>query len=100
MPRSAPPGRCGERRPNANQLRNISARRRSTRVIDHVTRCDPSVDLTKAAKDAAVLKAAGDLAPEGVLFIPTDRNPTKRPLVVTCNEVSGTTTVWAVGPAK
>jgi len=70
------------------------------RVIDHVTRCDPSVDLTKAAKDAAVLKAAGDLAPEGVLFIPADRNPTKRPLVVTCNEVSGTTTVWAVGPAK
>ncbi|MBM4114338.1 MAG: hypothetical protein FJ252_00480 [Phycisphaerae bacterium] len=70
------------------------------RVIDYVTRCDPSVDLTKAAKDAAVLKAAGDLAPEGVLFIPADRNPTKRPLVVTCNEVSGTTTVWAVGPAK
>ncbi|MDI9409992.1 MAG: alkaline phosphatase, partial [Bacteroidia bacterium] len=70
------------------------------RVIDHVTRCDPSVDLTKAAKDAAVLKAAGDLAPEGVLFIPADRNPTKRPLVVTCNEVSGTTTVWAVGPVK
>jgi hypothetical protein len=70
------------------------------RTIDHVTRCDPSVDLAIAAKDAAVLKAVGDLAPEGVLFIPADCNPTKRPLVVTCNEVSGTTTVWAVGTAK
>lgn len=68
------------------------------RVIDHASRCDPTVDLSKAAKDTSILKAAGDLAPEGVLFIAADRNPTKRPVLVTCNEVSGTTTVWAVGP--
>jgi hypothetical protein len=72
----------------------------SPRVVDHALRCDPSVDLRKAAADASILRTAGDLAPEGVLFIPADRNPTKRPLLVTCNEVSGTTTVWAVGPAK
>jgi hypothetical protein len=70
------------------------------RVVDHALRCDPSVDLKKTAADASILRTAGDLAPEGVLFIPADRNPTKRPLLVTCNEVSGTTTVWAVGPAK
>ena len=72
----------------------------SPRVVDHALRCDPSVDLKKTAADASILRTAGDLAPEGVLFIPADRNPTKRPLLVTCNEVSGTTTVWAVGPAK
>jgi hypothetical protein len=39
-------------------------------------RCDPSVDLKKTAADASILRTAGDLAPEGVLFIPADRNPT------------------------
>ncbi len=40
--------------------------------------------------------AAGDLAPEGVLFIPADISPNKKPLVVTSNEVSGTVTIFQV----
>ena len=39
---------------------------------------------------------AGDLGPEGVLFIPANRAPKRRPLVVVTNEVSGTTTLYEV----
>jgi len=37
---------------------------------------------------------AGDLGPEGILFIKGDDSPTGEPLVVTANEVSGTTTLF------
>lgn len=73
---------------------------RSPRIVDHASRCDPRADLKAAATDPAPLRTAGDLAPEGVLFIGADRNPTGRPILVTCNEVSGTTTIWAVTPPR
>ena len=39
---------------------------------------------------------AGDLGPEGILFIRAENSPTGTPLLVTGNEVSGTTTIFSV----
>jgi hypothetical protein len=47
------------------------------------------------AGDAAA-GTAGDLGPEGVLFIPRSKSPIKAPLLVVTNEISGTTTLYAV----
>ena len=48
--------------------------------------------------DMATLKraAAGDLGPEGILFIPADKAPGDTPLLVVCNEISGTTSVFSI----
>ncbi|PSF36829.1 alkaline phosphatase [Aphanothece hegewaldii CCALA 016] len=40
-------------------------------------------------------RTEGDFAPEGVLFIPSIDSPTNQSLVITTNEVSGTTTIYA-----
>lgn len=40
--------------------------------------------------------AAGDLGPEGIIFIKAENSPNGKPLVVTANEISGTTTVYQV----
>ncbi|MDH2426846.1 choice-of-anchor I family protein [Sphaerisporangium sp. TRM90804] len=39
---------------------------------------------------------AGDVGPEGVLFVPAEDSPTRRPLLIVGNEVSGTTAVYEV----
>ena len=41
-------------------------------------------------------EAVGDLGPEGLVFIPARKSPNGKPLLVTGNEVSGTTTVFQV----
>ncbi|HNV75692.1 MAG TPA: choice-of-anchor I family protein [Gemmatimonadaceae bacterium] len=40
--------------------------------------------------------ATGDLGPEGIIFVPAVRSPTKSPLVIVGNEVSGTTAIFRV----
>ena len=39
---------------------------------------------------------AGDLAPEGLVFVPHSASPTGTPLLIVTNEVSGSTTVYEV----
>ena len=39
---------------------------------------------------------AGDLGPEGLVFIPASKSPNGKPLVAVGNEVSGTTTIFQV----
>ena len=48
------------------------------------------------AADRELLSRAGDLGPEGLEFIPAEMSPTGRPLLAVGNEVSGTTTLYAV----
>lgn len=50
---------------------------------------------TDPAADAEAGEA-GDLGPEGVLFVTAEDSPNGQPLLVVGNEVSGTTTIWQV----
>lgn len=40
--------------------------------------------------------AAGDLGPEGLEFVPAWASPSRKPLLIVGNEISGTTTVWEI----
>ena len=42
------------------------------------------------------LGTAGDLGPEGLLFVGATDSPTQGPLIIATNEVSGTTTLFSI----
>jgi hypothetical protein len=64
------------------------------RFIDYLNNRDFSVDaeLEKGVSNPL----AGDLGPEGITFIDKDDSPIEKPLLVVGNEVSGTTTLYAI----
>lgn len=53
-------------------------------------------DFSQSVEDGGDLSRAGDLGPEGIVFVPAEDSPTGTPVVVTGNEVSGTTTVFEI----
>jgi hypothetical protein len=61
----------------------------------YINRRDFSVNV-----NATNFLAAGDLGPEGIIFIDEDDSPNDKPLVVIANEISGTTTIFQVNKTK
>jgi hypothetical protein len=68
----------------------------ASRFVTYVNNRDFSVSVEDADDPASVLSQAGDLGPEGLAFIPAASSPTGAPLLAVANEVSGTTTLFAV----
>lgn len=53
-------------------------------------------DFSVSVDDGGDLAAAGDLGPESIAFVPAADSPTGEPLLAVGNEVSGTTSLFAV----
>ena len=71
----------------------------ASRFVTYVNNRDFAISVEDADDPAAVLPQAGDLGPEGLAFIAGSASPTGEPLLAVANEVSGTTTLFAISPA-
>lgn len=67
--------------------------------VTYVNNRDFSVSVEDADDPNAVLSQAGDLGAEGLTFIPASASATGEPLLAVANEVSGTTTLFALSDA-
>ncbi len=67
--------------------------------VTYVNNRDFSVSVEDADDKAAALTQAGDLGPEGLAFIPASSSPNGAALLAVANEVSGTTTLFAIADA-
>jgi hypothetical protein len=76
------------------------------RFVDYVNNRDLTQDVSlvinEGTEDEEEVSnpAAGDLGPEGLLFIKADDSPNGKPLLVIGNEISGTTTVFEINKTK
>jgi DNA-binding beta-propeller fold protein YncE len=68
------------------------------RFLDYVNRRNFNVPVSIKDADGNTVAnpAAGDLSMEGLLFVPADKSPSGKPLVLAAHEVSGTTTIFEV----
>jgi len=64
------------------------------RFLDYVNNRNFKVD--PEVEDGVTNRKVGDLGTEGLIFIPADKSPMDQALVVACNEISGTTTIYIV----
>jgi hypothetical protein len=64
--------------------------------VDYVNGRNFGVPVCLDAACSAPNPEAGDLGPESLTFIPAQRSPNKRPLLVVGSEVSGTTAVYEI----
>ncbi|WP_338785853.1 choice-of-anchor I family protein [Metabacillus sp. FJAT-53654] len=48
-------------------------------------------------EDEAVIAASGDVAPEGLTFIPADKSPTGQNILLAAHEISGTIAAYQIG---
>lgn len=62
-----------------------------SRFVQYINNRDFSVD--------AFTAGAGDVAPEGIVFISADESPVGIPMLAVANEVSGTTTLYTIDSA-
>lgn len=65
--------------------------------VTYLNNRDFSVSVEDADDPASVLSQAGDLGVEGIVFIPASESTTGEPMLAVANEVSGTTTLFAIG---